>query len=331
MKILIIGYGSIGKRHAGNVIATGHQAILLRHAGNNLNTENLREYYALEDAIKSEGKIDAAIICSPTSRHLDDAAGLIKFDIPFLMEKPPAVDLNSALKLKKIIEKNKFKKYDIAFNLRHYPGLQFIKYYLPEMGRVYSARVSAGFYLPHWRENVDYRQMSSARKELGGGVHLDLIHEIDYILWFFGLPESVIGYINRISNLEISSEDICSAIFQYKDGSLVQLYLDYLSHKRLRGCQINAENSTLEWSMDSGRVMNSSRDKHQAEEIFKIDPAYDLNDTYIKELNNFLEVISGKSVAGVSIAEAVDTMRVLEAIKISSRKGKKVLLKHIRA
>jgi len=326
MKILVIGYGSIGKRHAMNVKALAHEVILLRHSRNNPNNDGLKEYYLFGEVIKHE-EINGAIICSPTSKHLDDVELLVRHNIPFLLEKPPTADLESTLLMEKLLQNNGFYDYDMGFNLRHYPALQFIKDFLPNLGEIYSSRIYAGYYLPNWRKNVDYRETSSAKKELGGGVHIELIHEIDYIVWFFGCPEKVVGYVNKISNLEISTDDICAALLKYEDDSIVELHLDYLSHKYLRGCQIIAENGTLEWDMNTGRVYYFEKNKKMPEEIFSLEPSYDFNDTYVRELRNFIETINGKTKSKVTIEDAVDIMKVLEAIKISSEKEKWIYLK----
>jgi len=328
MKILVIGYGSIGKRHAMNVKGAGHEVILLRHSRNNPNKDGLKEYYSFEEVVEHD-EINGAIICSPTSEHLHNVEMLVRYNIPFLLEKPPAADLKSTLRMEKLLKSNGFNNYAIGFNLRYYPALQFIRDFLPELGKIYSSRVYAGYYLPNWRKDVDYRETSSARKELGGGVHVELVHEIDYLLWFFGCPEKVVGYVNRISNLEITTEDICAALLKYEDGSIVELHLDYLSHKYLRGCQIIAENGTLEWDMNAGGVYYCRKDQETSEKIFSLELNYDFNDTYIGELEHFTGIISGKAESKVGIGDAVDTMKVLEAVNISLEREAWVYLKDI--
>ena len=132
MKILVIGYGSIGKRHAKNVKALGHEVILLRHSKNNPNKDGFKEYHLFKDVIKHE-EIDGAIVCSPTSKHLDDVKLLVKNKIPFLLEKPTTIDLKSTISMEKLLQKNNFNDYDIGFNLRYYPALQHIKDFLPKL------------------------------------------------------------------------------------------------------------------------------------------------------------------------------------------------------
>ena len=327
MKFLIVGYGSIGKRHARNIKSLGHEVIILRHSRDTINKDGFDEYYSYEEAIKSADSINGAIICSPTSCHLNDVTILVDNNIPFLLEKPPTVDYQSCLEMVKFLKQREFSRYDIGFNLRLYPALKFIKEYLPNLGHIYAARVSAGYYLPDWRENIDYRTTSSASKELGGGVHIELIHEIDYIIWFFGLPEKVFGYKNRISILEISTEDICVAVFQYGDGSVVELHLDYLSHKNLRGYQIIAENGTMEWDFIEGKVKLFVKGQKRPEELLSMDENYDFNETYIEELENFIGVVNRKESRNINVQDAVDSMKVLEAIILSSREGRVINLR----
>lgn len=329
LKILVIGYGSIGKRHAGNVLKLGHEPILLRHSKVYPNLDGLKEYHSLDAAIGTEKKIDGAVVCSPTSYHLEHVKLLMSHDIPFLLEKPPTESLASTYAMREMINAGGFEKYDIAFNMRYYPALQFIKNFMPNLGEVYSARVYAGHYLPEWRKNVDYRQTSSAKKELGGGVHIELVHEIDYILWLFGHPEKILGYLNKISNLEISTEDICSAIFRYGNGSIVELHLDYLSRKRLRGCQIIAKNGTLEWDINSGAVYFQEQSVNTSRQIFVLSTDYDFNDTYVSELKNFIGLVNGENHRKVGIADGIDIMKIVAAIEQSSEQEKWIDLNHL--
>jgi len=315
MKALVIGYGSIGRRHAANLAKLGHEVVLLRHAPSG-QPGAFREYCEFEQAIAKE-KPELAVVCSPTPCHATDAAKLIQHGIPFLLEKPPALDLDSTLKLQKIIEQKKFEAYDLAFNLRWYPPLKFIRDYLPKLGKVFSMRVSAGSWLPGWRPSVDYRQTTSAKPELGGGVHIELVHEIDYILWFLGLPGRVAAYVANVGNLEIKSADLCVAMMLYPDGSLVELHLDYLSHKNLRGCQIIAEHGTLEWNFTDKNVKLYAP-KREPQELFRLPAEYDFNQTYIDELQNFIGVAQGKATSMVNIAQGCNILKVLDAMIESS-------------
>jgi hypothetical protein len=314
MKSLVIGYGSIGKRHAANLATLGHEVSLLRHKRAGVPAGTFREFYDLEEAL-AIAKPDFAVVASPTPNHAADAARLVERGVPMLLEKPPALDLASTLELQQLMARRGFKKYDLAFNMRCYPPLRFIKDQLPGLGKVFAMRVAAGSYLPGWRPTVDYRQTTSARAELGGGVHIELVHEVDYILWFLGMPEKVVAQVARIGNLEINSADICSAMLLYAEGSVVQLHLDYLSQKNLRGCQIIAERGTLEWSFVDRAVMVHNP---KPERVFELKPDYDFNDTYLEQLRNFVRVVEGVAAPLVDMAHGAKIMRILDAMVKSS-------------
>ena len=100
------------------------------------------------------------------------------------------------------------------------------------IGNILAVNVYAGQYLPNWRSNSDYRDGVSANKSLGGGVLLELSHEIDYVIWLFGVPKSVICSAPKISNLEIDVEDIANIIFEYEQIRISQFKLIFKSKIR---------------------------------------------------------------------------------------------------
>ena len=160
---------------------------------------------------------------------------------------------------------------------------------------------------------------------------MELAHDIDYTLWLIGCPEKVVGYINRVSDLEISTDDICSALMKYGDGSVAEVHLDYLSHKYLRGGQVIAQNGTLEWQWNpaEGSVLFFGKGSSGSKEVFSVGPGYDFNTTYTEELKHFIDVINGRAKSKVDIADAVETMKVIHAIEVSDREEKWIAMKEI--
>jgi len=329
MNILVIGYGSIGKRHAHNIHKLGHVPILLRHKKTQQNLEGFAEYYRFSTAV-SQCALDGAIICSPTAMHISDVKKCINHKIPFLLEKPPTPDLQTTQELLQLIHENMPVKYDIGLNLRYYPPLQFIKEYLPQLGQIYSAQISVGYYLPYWRQNIDYRKSSSAKKELGGGVHIELIHDLDYALWFFGYPEKTFGQVHKVSNLDISTDDLCSIHLNYENGSLIELHLDYLSHSYQRHCRIIAENGTMTWDMNEHTVCYTKRGETQPIALYTLPIDYDINQTYIDELTHFIHIIKDDDQPTISVNHIQEMMRIVNAIERSSQEEKSIYLKEIK-
>ena len=82
LKILVIGYGSIGKRHISNLTKIGKIKIIVltkRKKDNFLKKNNCTVFSKLEDCL-NESPI-AAIICNETNLHIKIATKLIKNNI----------------------------------------------------------------------------------------------------------------------------------------------------------------------------------------------------------------------------------------------------------
>lgn len=316
MKVVVQGFGSIGRRHAANLSKAGHEVVLLRHNIGRGHSAGFRHYESLDEILKEEGRVDGIVICTPTSFHLSAVLGAVSRDIPFLLEKPPALNLAETQTLAGQLRERAFTKYAIGFNLRYFPLMQFIKGFIKNLGEVYAAAVIAGSYLPEWRRG-DYRQVSSARRSMGGGVLLDLVHEIDYLLWFFGMPLRVLGYLNTVGKLDIDTEDLCVALLKYRNGSIITLNLNYLSKKRLRDGLVIGEHGTLTWEYVTGQVIyHSSTEASQV--VYTIPAGYDLNETYVAEVNQFLSEALCGGVGPVTIEQAMDIMRVVDVIRQSA-------------
>ncbi len=321
MRFGVLGYGSIGRRHALNVRASGHDVVLIRRQAASKNEDGFPEVESLDRAVQ-EFSLDAAIISSPTSHHLADAKDCLRHRLPFLMEKPPALTLGEALNLQRLIDEGAV--YELGFNLRYFPMFKFVREFIPELGRIYSVRAAVGQHLSLWRPGRDYRQTTSAKTELGGGVHIELVHEIDYLNWIFGRPNRVTGRLRKISDLEINSVDLCVGIFDYIDGPVVELHLDYLAHQPFRTCEVIAEKGTLSIDIRAGTVDVSDGDTSRR--VFETDPQQQLDGSYVAELTQFIDVIEGRASTRVTMAEAVDAMTVLEAITLSNKSEKAVYL-----
>ena len=130
---------------------------------------------------------ELAIIANPSPFHCSIADKLCVIGCKLLIEKPLSSCFAEAISFVAAA-----KKYSgdcqVAYNLRHLSSLQSFRKSIRDnvIGNVLSVRSSVGQYLPEWRKNTDYRKGVSAQQHLGGGVLLELSHEIDYInFWNF--------------------------------------------------------------------------------------------------------------------------------------------------
>ena len=239
-KVLLIGYGSIGKRHARNLMELGIKPYILTKYPDNLNAVFLEDI----DKIKNEG-VDYCIIASPTTRHLDDSIKCLTLaNKPknILIEKPLEGLYIRGEKIKNIAEKYGLSVF-IAYNLRFLDAFNMIGEFIKKQrNTIRIVEVTAGQDLKEWRPSNDYTQSYSAHRGQGGGVDLDLSHEIDYTLWLFGNDfKDKIMYRNKISDLEIDSPDVFKLILGYR-RFIADITLDYIRKPKDRYMKIICEN-----------------------------------------------------------------------------------------
>ncbi|MBL4648899.1 MAG: Gfo/Idh/MocA family oxidoreductase, partial [Aureispira sp.] len=188
MNIIIIGLGSIGEKHVDALLeldqTSDFDIYALRSSKNAANQyKSVNNIYTLED-LRFEP--DFFVVSNPTYLHFETIQTLLSFGKPVFIEKPAVVDLKEAGELAVIFEKNNILNY-IGCNLRFLEVLTHAKAFLEEKKlRINEVNIYAGSHMPSWRPNQNFREIYSANAEMGGGIHLDFIHEIDYLYWFFG-------------------------------------------------------------------------------------------------------------------------------------------------
>ena len=224
---LVIGYGSIGKKHAKIlknlkevdevVVLTSQKKIPYRKISSLNEIKRLNPFYIT--------------IASPTNKHYEQLRFLEKNFVKkkILVEKP--------LFEKKFNLRIKRNKVYIGYNLRFNPLIIFLKKILKKVDVIF-ASVYCGYHLPYWRKNIPYTKSYSASTVKGGGVILDLSHEIDYITYIFGKIKIINFIKKKISNLDISSEDFFFLNGKSEKSKIVQIGLNYISKKKIRDIKI---------------------------------------------------------------------------------------------
>lgn len=251
MKIIFFGLGSIGQRHARLLIKNfNHELFAFRHQKGKVNQLGISEIYSWSDIKKL--KPDAAFITNPTSEHVNTAIRCASLGMHIFMEKPLSNRLNGLTELEHQVRKNKIGFYT-AYCLRFHPVINKIEELLKGK-KIYHSRIVCSSYLPHWRPGQDYKKNYSAIAKFGGGVFLDLSHELDYIEYLFGPILSMIGQLDRLTDLTVDVEDAADIVMIQKNGVRVNLHLDYLSHLQERTIKIDFEGGYIIGNMLDGRV-----------------------------------------------------------------------------
>jgi predicted dehydrogenase len=327
-KVLIVGFGAIGQRHA-KIIQSLFPSILvgiLRHKEykQEAKTRGMKfSFTSIDQAIKFNPKL--AIIANPSSMHLDSAFKLADVGIHLLVEKPIS---NSILQVQSLIDLCHKRNITLmtAYNLRFSPSL--IKFYelLQQdlIGDILSVHIEVGEFLPNWRPNVDYRNSVSAQKKLGGGVLLELSHEIDYMQWIFGSVKWVKASLINTNKLEIDVEDIANIQVgingkQNNNQLIATLNMDFIRQNPTRECSVIGENGSLRWNGIKGNIEHFSKKNLKWEEIYSNLTNGDL--TYEEEIKHFISAIESNNSPCVTGEDGYNALKVIDAARESNSSG----------
>jgi predicted dehydrogenase len=287
MKCLFVGFGTIAQKHynALNYLIPDCQFFALR-SGTVAKFEkpNIINIYSWDDL---PDHIDFAIISTPTHLHVDSLNKLVDLGVSLFIEKPVADKLDGLNELIQKINYKKIKTY-VACNLRFLPVLNyFINIILPTISKINEVTIYCGSHLPSWRPNEDFKTFYSAHEEKGGGVHLDLFHELDYACWLFGMPNRTHRVLTNNSNLNITAKDFANYILMYNNFSII-LTLNYYRKDAKRFMEVLTENETYYVDLLNNKIIDSDNN------ILFHDTETNIIDTYKSQMIYFLEYINNK-------------------------------------
>lgn len=257
---LIVGLGSIGRRHMTNLAAAnpGAKFTVLRHrdAGDPL-CDRLGATIVTDREAAIAGTYDLAVVSSPSANHIDTLPGLIARGTNLLVEKPIVTSIEQCDTILGALRDAPPAVRVSGFNFRYLPSLNLIRDKISsgELGTVVRAAFTAGQWLGDWRKGTDYRESYSADAARGGGVELDLVHEIDVARWFFGDLGLCYACGGRLSSLGLQSNDVSVMVMapDAASGPIIQVTLDYVARQRLRHYEIVGDRAALLWDI-GGKV-----------------------------------------------------------------------------
>jgi predicted dehydrogenase len=318
MRVAVLGLGSAGKRHAKNLNELGHDVIgfdPLAASGPDVNRTE-----TLEEAIDSA---EAVVVASPNLLHADQAEAALGRGRHVLVEKPLAVTVADAERVIAAAERARV-ICGVAMNLRFHPGVLELKRLVDEgaLGDVRFVQASFGYDLRRWHPESDYRVGYSARADLGGGIVLDAIHELDYLIWFVGPVETVVAEVDRLSDLEIDVEDIAVAVLRFASGAIGAVDLNFFEAAYRRGCTVVGSQAVARWDWRQETVTLSRHGA--ADEV--VDVRCDLAQTYRAELVDFVQSIEFAGEPTASVGAGLAAVRLADAIKRSALSGRRIRL-----
>ena len=316
MRILIVGLGSIGMRHALNFKSLGAEYLI---GCDLLEERRLKFSNELGGEVVSEFEAglrknpDLVVIASPNRFHLDQAILAAKSDCHLFIEKPVSHTLNRIDDLIRLIEEKSLFAH-VGSNWKFHPAFKTMKEIIEDgsLGKITGAQVIAGQWLPDWHPWEDYRLMYSAKKEQAGGIVLDS-HEFDYLTWLLGPVSTVTGYTAYSGTLDIETEDVAVACLKYKSGVLATVHVDYIQRDYRRRYHISGDAGTLEWDYKTGELLHYDATAGSTKIIGVAED--DLNAMYLEQSQHVMDGAKENIMPVTSISTAKEVLKILLEIK----------------
>jgi predicted dehydrogenase len=340
----MVGLGGIGQRHVRNLrtlLGLGVDICACRTRGlsdvltDDLKIDphgyveekyNIRVFKDLDQALAT--RPEAVFICNPSSLHIPVALAAARAGCHLFIEKPLSHNSEGVDELIRLTgDRNLIAL--VGFQMRFHPCLRRLDSLLSNrvVGRLTAVRVEVGEYLPGFHTYEDYRRMYAARQDLGGGVILSQIHELDYIYWLFGLPRRVFALGGHLSGLEIDVEDTASILMEcVADGRPlpVHVHQDFIQRPPSRTCEVvgDAGKILLDFHALTVRVF-SDRGELVERDTFE---GFERNQLFMDELKHFKACLQGLEKPAVTLQDGRQSLRIALAAKESLRTGKVVEL-----
>ena len=323
MKFLVVGCGSIGKRHLANLKSLGVDQLMAVDPDESRRQDvvalfDLEAFASLDSALQRSPQ--AVLICTPNSLHLQGAMAAARDGCHLFIEKPLSHTLKGVEGLIQEVEKKGLVTF-IGCNYKFHPSFVKMKEIIDSgvLGRILSVRCQFGQYLPDWHPWEDYRKTYSARSDLGGGILLDS-HEFDYMQWYLGPVDQVFCMASKLSDLEIDTEDTAAVLLKFKSGTIAEIHLDYTQRAYQRNYEFFGENGTLKWNFGDCNVsLYLAADNKW--EVFEEPRNFDLNNMYREEMKHFINSIENGKETITDIFAGWRTLKLIMAAKESAKDG----------
>ncbi len=316
MKILVIGCGSIGLRHIGNLKKHGVRDVLAFDADPARSAAaGVRTAGSLDALLKE--RPDAAVIALPTALHARFALRAARAGCHLFIEKPLSSDMKGLAELSRAVTSRKKVCY-LGYNFRFHPTILALRAALKKgaIGAVLGGRTHFGSYLPDRHPGRDYRKGYGARRSLGGGVILDaLSHHLDYLNFLLGRPSAGFCYAGRHSRLAINVEDTAEILLRFGPKTVISVHGDFVQRPYKHTIELVGERGTAVCDLFdcSLRLYNTRSRRWKTERQGK-----DLNTMYLAQMEHFLSCLRKRALPPVGLRGGIEEMKWLVSLKRSA-------------
>jgi predicted dehydrogenase len=338
-KFLICGLGAIGQRHVRMIQkATNYEAEIAAYRSRRLEVvisdrleaeygSSPSEHYGLKELYSWEEveawKPDAVFVTNPISMHVSTAKAAAELGANIFVEKPLDRSMDSVDELASLIEERSLTCM-VGYQQRYHPGYQRVKDIIESglLGKLTSADLHFGEWLPGMHPYEDYRESHAARSDQGGGVILCLSHEIDMAYWMFGMPKTVYALGGHLSNLEMDVEDTADIFMTCSHSGRdfpVHIHLDFLQKPSRRYIHVVGELGSVTYDYPESRLELNILGK--GPEIAVYDQ-FQRNDMFLNEVADFIAACETKEKPPIPLNEGIDVLSICLAAKQSLTSGK---------
>lgn len=326
--ILIVGAGSVGKRHARNFVELGGIVSCVDPRADRRG-EFCAEHpeagsYATVSEALSEATYAGGVVCSPTRFHVEQSLAIVDAGVPLLLEKPVSISLDDSVRLQEACAAASVPTL-LGYTWRWWPPLGKVREHLEAatIGRLRHVKFVMSAHLADWHPGEPLAEFFMSSAALGGGALLDESHWLDLMVWCFGMPDRVFARVEKISDLDIDSDDNVDMVLSYGDGLRVTVHLDLYGRPHEKYVQFTGDLGTMRWSEAPNRISIC----HGAEANW-IDENFDCerNDMFAAVAREFLSLLDGENRPTCTIDEGIDVMRIIEAARESQRTGAAIAL-----
>ncbi len=335
MKFLVVGLGSIGRRHLRNLLALGQKDIVLvRSYKATLPDEDLAGFPVetdLEAALRRH-RPDGVIIATPTALHVQTALAAARFGAAILLEKPVSHNLDGLDELAREAARSG-SRILVGFQFRYHPSLLKARQLLTEgaLGQVLAVHAHWGEYLPQWHPWEDYRQSYAARADLGGGVIRTLTHPLDYLRFLLGEVDALWAFAAHLSALELTDvEDVAEIGLRFASGAIGGLHLNYVQRPSVHRLEIVGEGGTMSWDNAEGSLHlvttpqpfgdYGATPPEWQRQVFPLPQGFTRDDLFRAQMQHFLDVVRGEAAPRCTLEDGIRALELALAARAAMDK-----------
>lgn len=317
--ILVIGCGSIGRRHAANLVGMNAGTVSVFDTDEQRCRETASSVGAMVVGELDEAWNDAdiAVVAAPTQHHIELADQAVRNGCHLFLEKPISYRLDGVDEVC-----DRIRQADVvdmvACNMRFHPGPMAVRRWIDSgaVGQVLAGRLQTGSYLPTWRPATEYRSAYSADPVWGGAI-LDCIHEIDLALWYLGPAVLVGAGSTPATAIGLPETDgMAELILRHDSGALCNIHMNFVQRDYRRTCQIIGSEGTIYWDMGEGSVVLYGAEGRVIERSEQ-PKEWVNNRMYVDQMDHFLHAVRDHQVTMNPLRDAMASLRIaLEAKQV---------------